>query len=113
LTNEIPHTFFVEGGEMGKLIGAKDWSDSPLGSMNDWHPGLRSALGISLGSAFPIAIYWGADLILLYNDAWSPIPGAKHPWALGKRAIEVWPEIWDDIGPLFKMYERQGMHRGR
>ncbi|HEX6987316.1 MAG TPA: PAS domain-containing protein, partial [Planctomycetaceae bacterium] len=39
---------------------------------------------------------------MLYNDAWSPIPGEKHPWALGRPAREVWPEIWDTIGPLFE-----------
>ena len=51
---------------------------------------------------FPIALYWGPELVLLYNDAWSPIPGNKHPWALGRPAREVWPEIWDTIGPLFE-----------
>ena len=35
------------------------------------------------------------------NDAWSPIPGGKHPQALGRPAVEVWPETWDEIGPLF------------
>src|SRR5205085_4281484 len=47
------------------------------------------------------AIYWGPELALLYNDAWSPIAGAKHPGALGRPARDVWPEIWDTIGPLF------------
>ena len=52
-----------------------------------------------LNSRYPIALYWGPELALLYNDAWSPIPGGKHPWALGRPAREVWAEIWDDIGP--------------
>jgi len=39
--------------------------------------------------------------LLLYNDSWSQIPGDKHPWALSRPAREVWPEIWDTIGPLF------------
>jgi hypothetical protein len=38
---------------------------------------------------------------LLYNDAWRPILGDKHPWALGRPAREVWPEIWSAIEPLF------------
>ncbi|WP_233247730.1 ATP-binding protein [Caulobacter endophyticus] len=54
-----------------------------------------------LNSRFPIAIYWGSDLALIYNDAWSPIPGEKHPWALGRAGREVWPEIWETIGPLY------------
>ncbi len=78
-----------------------NWSETPLGAVEHWKPSLRSALSICLNSNFPIAIYWGEQLTLLYNDAWSPIPGNKHPWALGKPAMEVWPEIWQDIEPQF------------
>jgi hypothetical protein len=49
-----------------------------------------------------MAIYWGREGFLLYNDAWRPILGDKHPWALGRPAREVWPEIWDVIAPLFE-----------
>ena len=38
--------------------------------------------------------------IKIYNDAYRPITGHKHPWALGRSAQEVWPEIWNDIRPL-------------
>jgi signal transduction histidine kinase len=54
-----------------------------------------------LDSPFPIALYWGPEYILIYNTAWSPIAGDKHPWALGRPGREVWPEIWDIIGPEF------------
>ncbi len=93
---------FLSGGDMGRRIREYDWTSTPLGPVNTWSPGLQSALSICLHSNFPIAIYWGEDLVLLYNDAWSPIPGNKHPWALGKPAIEVWPEIWSDIQPQFE-----------
>ena len=86
--------FLSGGGELGSLMRAKDWSATPLGPADAWSQSLRSALGICLESRFPIAIYWGDRLSLLYNDAWSPIPGTKHPWALGRDAREVWPEIW-------------------
>lgn len=36
---------------------------------------LRSAVSICLGSGFQIAIYWGPDRALIYNDDWSPIRG--------------------------------------
>ncbi|NHC35325.1 ATP-binding protein [Scytonema millei] len=76
-----------------------DWSQTPLGSVETLPQSLRSALSICLNSRFPIAVYWGQDCLLLYNDAWRPIVGDKHPWALGRPAREVWSEIWDDIGP--------------
>lgn len=94
--------FLSGGGDMGQRIREYDWSNTLLGGVALWPQSLRSAISICLNSNFPIAIYWGKDLTLLYNDAWSPIPGTKHPWALGKPAAEVWPEIWDAIEPQFK-----------
>ena len=43
----------------------------------------------------------GAGLRTLYNDAYLPIAGTKHPWALGRAAREVYPEAWDFVGPMF------------
>jgi PAS domain S-box-containing protein len=94
--------FLEGGGEIGARIRQKDWTQSSLGSAEGWPQCLRSAVSICLGSGFPIAIYWGPELTLLYNDAWSLMIGTKHPWALGQPAREVWPEIWDTIGPLFQ-----------
>lgn len=91
----------VGGGEMGRLMRSYEWSKTPFGPVEQWPQSLRSALSICLNSRFPIAIYWGTDCLLLYNDAWRPIVGDKHPWSLGRPAYEVWPEIWTDIGPEF------------
>jgi hypothetical protein len=93
---------FVGRSEMAARMRAFDWSATPLGPVERWPQSLRSALSICTGSRFPIAIYWGVDLTLLYNDAWSPIAGEKHPAALGRGAREVWPEIWDAIAPYLE-----------
>jgi len=98
----LAYPFLAGGGETGELIRSIDWSKTLLGSPDLWPQSLRSSLSICLNSNFPIAIYWGKEKILLYNDAWSPIPGTKHPRAMGLTAKEVWPEIWDSIGPLFE-----------
>ena len=108
-TDIVSLEFFPGGGEAGALMRAKDWADTPLGPPEDWAPSLRSAASICLGSSFPICIYWGPELALLYNDAWSPIPGNKHPNALGRPAREVWPEIWDTIGPMFDRVTETGV----
>lgn len=86
---------------MGELIRTHDWSHTSLGDVDVWPPHLKSALSICLHSGFPIAIYWGDDFTLLYNDAWSSIPGDKHPWALGRPGKQVWPEIWNLIEAQF------------
>ena len=54
-----------------------------------------------LNSRFPIVLWWGPDLRLLYNDAWRPVLGrTKHPQARGSPGQDIWPEIWDIIGPM-------------
>ncbi len=101
MRDEMP-IFLSGGGRMGELIRRFDWSTNPLGRPESWPQSLRSALSICLSSSFPTAIYWGPDLRLLYNDAWSVIPGERHPWALGRSAKEVWSDIWHVVGPQFE-----------
>jgi len=74
---------------MARRMRALDWPRTPLGAVETSPQSLRSTLGTCVESRFPIAIYWGPDLTLLYNDAWSPIPGTKHPWALGRPATSI------------------------
>jgi len=86
---------------MGDRIRAHDWAATSLGRIEEWPMALRLALDLCLHSKFPTAIYWGPDLVLLYNDAWAPIPAERHPWALGRPAREVWGDIWSIIEPQF------------
>ena len=85
---------------MPGLLDAYDWSASPIGSRSAWPSALRVAVDIALASGFPMLVFWGAELVQVYNDAFVPILGARHPAALGQVARECWPEIWDTIGPL-------------
>ncbi len=91
---------FADGGEMGALMRSIDWSSTPLGAVEYWPQSLRTAVSICLASYFPMLIWWGQDLVKLYNDAYRPILGAKHPHSMGQRGIECWPEIWHIIGPM-------------
>ena len=106
--NADPQILLAGSGEMGRRIRDLDWSNTPLGPIGAWPQSLRSALTICLNSNFPIALYWGSRLVLLYNDEWSPIPGEKHPWVLGRPACEAWPEIWHIIEPLFEQVMTTG-----
>ncbi|MBE9008870.1 response regulator [Pseudanabaenaceae cyanobacterium LEGE 13415] len=90
------------GEEMGALMRSLDWSNTPFGAVEQWSQSLRSTISICLNSRFPIAIYWGKENLLLYNDAWKPILGDKHPWGLSRPAREVWSEIWETVGPEFE-----------
>jgi signal transduction histidine kinase len=94
-----PPEFLSGGGEMGALMRAHDWTQSPLGPPAQRPDALKMAVSICLNSKFPMVLWWGPEFIMLYNDAWRPILGAaKHPKGLGRAGIETWPEIWDIIG---------------
>ena len=89
---------FGSGGEMGERMRSHNWEQTPLGAIETWSQSLRTAASICLNSRFPMVVWWGSDLVLLYNDAWRLILGNKHPASLGRPGSEVWAEIWDIIG---------------
>ncbi|MDB5720280.1 MAG: domain S-box protein [Alphaproteobacteria bacterium] len=75
-------------------------SGSSLGPLEAWPPSLRATWRLMVQSKFPMFIAWGDSLSFLYNDAYVPILGAKHPGSFGRPFREVWAEIWPDIAPL-------------
>jgi PAS domain S-box-containing protein len=87
------------GGGMAALVRATDWSQTPLGPMDRWPQALQTAIGICLSSRFPMFLWWGPHLVNIYNDAYVPILGRRHPDALGRSAPDVWREVWPVIGP--------------
>ncbi|BAU62707.1 multi-sensor hybrid histidine kinase [Stanieria sp. NIES-3757] len=94
---------FVGNSEMASLMRSLDWSATSLGSVEGWSQSLRISVSICLTSRFPILIWWGKELVMLYNDAYRPILGVtKHPQAMGQRGRDCWPEIWDVIGPMLE-----------
>jgi signal transduction histidine kinase/CheY-like chemotaxis protein len=94
-------TPFNGAGELANLCRHYDWSSTVLGSPASWPDALKTVLTLCLDSHFPIAVWWGPELIQFYNDAYRPILGAtKHPIALGAAAKNTWPEIWPTIGPM-------------
>jgi len=99
----LSYDFLAGGGEMGERMRAFDWSKTALGPVERWPQSLRSAVSILLPSKAQLVLFWGPDLVTVYNDAYRPVYGAKHPWALGQPARQAWSDIWDDaLGPLFE-----------
>jgi PAS domain S-box-containing protein len=78
---------------------ATDWSETALGPVESWPQSLRTCVRIILTSRQPMFVWWGDDLINLYNDAYRSIVGGKHPGCLGQPARIVWREIWDQVSP--------------
>ncbi len=90
---------FLNGGQMGEFMRSLDWSATPLGPPADWPHSLKVAVRIILTSRYAMFVWWGPELTNLYNDAYRPFLGVKHPHALGRSARDVWEEIWGEIGP--------------
>ncbi|KAK0350018.1 hypothetical protein LTR94_030726, partial [Friedmanniomyces endolithicus] len=74
--------FTARGGDMGRRIAAYDWASSPLGPVEDWPAVLRHTLAVILPAQAEIVLFWGAEQVALYNDAYAPTIGNKHPHAL-------------------------------
>ena len=102
--------FLSDGGEMGERIRTYNWSNTPVGSIENWPQSLKTTLSIIINSKFPMFLWWGNDLIQFYNDAYRKILGVdgRHPFALGQTAEECWPEVWNSISPLIN----QVLHKG-
>ncbi|MFN7134605.1 MAG: PAS domain-containing protein, partial [Myxococcales bacterium] len=95
-----PPGSFAKFGEMGRLTAALDWSSTPLGPIASWPQSLLTATGLCLANRFPMLLFWGDQLTMIYNDGYRPILGDKHPNALGRPGLEVWAEVRDVIEPL-------------
>ncbi len=93
---------------MGALIRSRDWSQTPLGAVENWSQSLKTSVRLILGSRYPMFVWWGQELTKFYNDAYIPVLGKRHPQALGQPASEVWAEIWDTLGPQTAAVLNQG-----
>jgi PAS domain S-box-containing protein len=102
LTNN-KHYFLSDGGEMGELMRAKDWSKTTLGDPENWPHSLKTMASVMLNNPFGMYIAWGSEFTQIYNDGFRPILGSsKHPQALGISSKETFAEIWETIEPMFE-----------
>ena len=95
-------------GEMADRIRGFDWASTPLGPIESWSKEFVTTVNLTLSSPSPARTMWGPDFLLVYNDAYRPFPGPRHPEALGKSAREVYPESWHVVGPLLESAMAKG-----
>ena len=82
---------------MGARMRRLDWATTPIGPPDTWPQSLRSTVSMLLPSKAQIVLFWGSEFTVLYNDAYRPVFGAKHPLALGLPGCEAWSELWDSM----------------
>jgi signal transduction histidine kinase len=93
---------------MRALMRSTDWSATKLGPVENWPKSLKTMVGAVLGSRFPMVLWWGPELLHLYNDAYRPILRDKHPASLAAPMAQVWAEVWDVAGPLVRSVQQGG-----
>jgi signal transduction histidine kinase len=100
--------FLAGGGEAGALARAVDWAATPLGPPETWSQALRSAAALVLHCEWQMILWWGPELTQIYNDAYTPVLGAKHPRAMGQRFRDCWAEVFHILGPMAEQPYRGG-----
>jgi PAS domain S-box-containing protein len=84
--------FGTDGGILGKMIDDFDWSATSAGPAGRWPQAMRTTIELMLRSPVPIATLWGRDGVLIYNEAYAAIAGARHPDIFGRKVGDAWPE---------------------
>ncbi|WFE29007.1 SpoIIE family protein phosphatase [Solwaraspora sp. WMMD791] len=81
-----------------KLAQRHDWAQTPLGPTDGWDPAVRATVDLLLASPVPMALVYGDDFLMIYNDAYADLLGDKHPHAFGQPAAEVFADSWHQPG---------------
>src|SRR6478672_2015062 len=96
------------GGNAGALARAVDWSSTAIGPVEGWSQALRSTASLVLQNHWGMLLWWGPDFVSIYNDAYRPVLGDKHPRAMGQPLRECWSEVFDVVGPMAERPFRGG-----
>ncbi|HEV7173089.1 ATP-binding protein [Pedococcus sp.] len=99
-TDEVLASLFPGDDAAATLARATDWAATSLGEPQTWPEALRTAIRTVMPSQVPMLIWSGPDLVQIYNDAYRPLLGSKHPEAMGQLAADCWGEVWQELGPL-------------
>ena len=89
---------FEGPGDSRERFRNADWSATPLGPVESWPAELRMAVRTVLPSEVPMLLWWGPQLVQIFNDAIIPVLGDKYPGAVAQPAPECWHEVWDEVG---------------
>jgi len=92
---------FPGSSVMAARCRAFDWTTTPLGHPSEWPQGLRALVAQTLESRYPMLLWWGPELIQIFNDGFLPSlgSGGRDISALGARGKEHWADAWPIVGP--------------
>lgn len=96
------NNLFINGGSMGQIIDAKNWSASPVGNPAYWPAFLISSIHTLLSTTTPAFLLWGPNNFCFYNDAFYNSFSAFIEPAnqMGESVAHCLPHIFKIIHPL-------------
>jgi len=100
MTSHPPRLDVPRVPEMAARLQTTDWSKTPLGPRESWPASLKLIVSVMFASGFPMCVRWGPELVMIYNDGYRSILGARHPHAFGLPFHEAWPEVQEQLRPL-------------
>ena len=93
---------FAAGGEAGEVMRSVSWEQTALGPVSTWSSALRTMVGVLLHNHSGMLLWWGPSFVQLYNNAYRPVLGDKHPCGMGQPVNECWSEIWHILKPMIE-----------
>ena len=94
---------YSSGTVMGRYLKEEfDHTKTSLPHPMEWPLALKIMMSQCLTNQSAIAICWGPDLNLLYNDNYQTIlDQSKQLSSFGRPTKDIFPEIWDQVKPMF------------
>jgi len=92
-----------------RFLRSINWSATDFGPMSGWSRELRQMVRFMMAEATPAILYWGDTNAIIYNEAYVPLIGDKHPEMLGRRALDVFPEFWNKFEVVIEEQRRTGV----
>ena len=96
-----------------ELARTYPWTSSALGDRDGWDPVLTASAQIVLDCPVAMALAYGPEHVLIYNDGYARLLGARHPAAFGRPAREALADVWarPDVGAaLDRVYQTGEAH---
>ena len=95
---------------INQLINLKDWSNTPLGIVDNWPQSLHTTLSIVFNSNLPMFLCWGPQLLCFYNEAYSSLlmSGKSDSFEIGMPAGQVLKNRWHIIEPIINKVLQDG-----
>lgn len=76
-----------------------DWAATPLGPMRTWCMQLRCIVNIMMNDNHPAVLYWGEEMIMIYNEPYVELLGLLHP-CMGASAKVALSDYWSHFQPF-------------